>query len=338
MTEGVLLSYLSGRFSGLPYHLTIVPTAVIGGYGNPRSCKTILSIDHDLSTALLTITVSGTELVKRRTPWRVVLGSVTLTREFRPQVIADLGSRRYASVVFDVSQIIRGKGKYEIKISSESSQSITVEAVSVTGIVPLEGAEVSMGYWAGVTGIKQDEYVELRKDFLGSGGEGSLTLVASSLSRSATVEIMAGSRPLKVLENVFGTDEYVIRGDLGGPTDPIILRHSGASSEFLPKWVTIYEALMYRPLKKGPEVDIEAVIEGDRVKAKVTNVGTSPVKDLLVVGISSGFLLFREVIPELPPGATREIVKEVSKKDPPLIVRGIYYGVWGQTMKTVRII
>lgn len=337
MTVGQLIQYLSGKYSGLPYHLTVVPAATIGGYGNPKSLTTLLSVEHDLQDALLTLTVSGNELKSRKLVWKVSLGRVTLTREFRPQVITYVGSTSYASVVFDVSQILTKKGKYELKISCESAETINVDAISVTGFVPIDGSRVELRYLAGVAAIAPQETIQINIDNE-EAGEAGIIMVLSAPSRTAVLEVSASGKKLGEFRGVFGTDEIIFKGKLPEPKSSLIIKHLKESAVHYPKWALIHEVLVYRPITPGPVIDVKAELkEENKVIIELINFGSSPVKDLLVVGISAGMMAFREVIDELKSGENVTIVKEVEKIAQPFIVRAIYYGMWGQTVKSVKL-
>ncbi len=337
MTVGQLIQYLSGKYSGLPYHLTVVPSTTIGGYGNPKSLTTLLSIDHDLQDTLLTLTISGRELKSRKLMWKVSLGRVTLTREFRPQVITRVGSTSYASVVFDVSQILTKKGKYELKISCESAETINVDAVSITGFVPVDGSRIELRYMAGVAAIAPQETIHINVDNE-EPGEAGIIMVLSVPSRTAVLEVSTSGKKLGEFKGVFGTDEIIIKGNLPEPKSSLLIKHLKGGAVHYPKWALVHEVLVYRPITPGPVIDVNAELkDNNKIVIELINSGSSPVRDLLVVGISAGMMAFREVIDELKSGENITLVKEVEKISQPFIIRAIYYGMWGQTVKSVRL-
>ncbi len=335
MPTGDMIRYMRGRYGGVPYHTALFPSAIIGGYGNPNSTSQMMSVDFDLSNALLTVTISGRRLRWRGLSWKVSFGKVTITREFRPQVIAGSGLGAQASVVFDVSKILRGKGTYQVKISCESAEPVKVESISLLGIMPLEGVQAEIGYWAGPLGLERgEEYVIDVGDV--DEGEAQVALLATTPSRSTAIEVASGSGSVK-LTGFIGTDVRHFRTVLGSPR--IRIRYVGDESGYAPKMIYVNELVVYRPLSPGPVLKIrEAAREDSGIRLKVVNEGSSPARNALLVGIAAGLPFYREVIPAIRPGEEIDFslkLKEELQK--PVIIRLVYYGVWGQSIETLRV-
>jgi hypothetical protein len=337
LPTGDMIRYMRGRYGGVLYHTALFPSAVIGGYGNPNSISQMISVDFELSNALLTVTLSGRRLRWRGLSWKVSFGTVTITREFRPQVIAGSESGAQASVVFDVSKILRGRGAYQFKISCESAEPVKVESVSLLGITPLEGVEAEVGYWAGPLGLERGEEYVIDVGDAGEG-EAQVILLATTPSRSTAIEVGTGSRVVR-LTGFIGTDVRHFRTVLDASSTRLRVRYAGDESGYAPKMIYVNELIVYRPLNPGPVLKIRDVTrEGSRVKFKVVNEGSSAARNALIVGIAAGLPFYREVIPVLRPGEEMGLSLELNEGlQKPVIIRLVYYSVWGQSMETLRV-
>ncbi len=337
MSTGGLVRYVSSVVEGLPYRLNVFPSALIGGYGNPKSAIVGFRVEYPVSNVLLNVSVSGKGLGRGRVVWKVVLGSVTLTREFKPQVLASVDDRAYASIVFDVSQIVRGPGRYELTISCESSESIRVDEVGLVGFIPMEGSLVRINYWAGVIALQPGDEYSINLDDV--EGVGRVLMVVTTPSRVAPISVKAPGRSVKVA-GIIGTDEISVDGVVfGGSNNVLVVKHERSARKYFPKNVILHEILSYVPLKTGPKLRVDAREAGDGVvEVIVENTGTSVVRDAVVVGLSAGFAVFREVIRSIAPGEKAVLRFNVPKsRVKSLIVRAIYYSVWGQTVITRRL-
>ena len=335
MPTGELAPYLSRRFGGVLHHTFLIPSAIVGGYGNPSAVSEEVSVDTVLQHALLTLVLSGSELRYRGFMWKVGFGRVTLTREFKPQSIVNAGSTSQAIMVFDVSALTRSPGKYEVKVSCESATPVRVESISITGLSPLEGSEAEVAYWGGPVALQADEEVVLELPNDGPG-EAELIISATMPSRNSKLLVRVGNEFSRVLEGFVATDFRAFRIILRKGLEDIILKLT--DDEGLRRKAFINEVIFYRPIRPGPLLRLEAVKEGEAIKLTVKNVGTSPVRNALLVGISTGQLVFRESINELRPGELRvfKVLPEANSGNP-VIYRLIYNGVWGQAIEAVQV-
>ncbi len=337
MSIGELIHYVSEVREGLPYRLNVFPSARIGGYGNPKSLSLRLSIEYPLKNALLNISLSGRNL-SRRLIWKVMLGTVTLTREFKPQVMARVPEGvTHASIVFDVTQILNKPGKYDLIISNESSESIEISEVGLIGVIPTKGATIKLDYWAGVVAVPpKDEYlIPLRNSREGRGG---ISIIVTAPSRNAPLSIYVSKRRVAKINGIVGTDEVVLRDVSVSKNADIVIRHEPCNMRYYPRNLLIHEVLSYIPLSAGPKVELNVKPIDEYVLINVENTGSSEVKDLVLVGISAGFMVFRKVVNSLKPGEKRELrIKVPPDKRSALIVRAIYYGVWGQTIVSRKV-
>ncbi|MCD6324092.1 MAG: hypothetical protein J7L55_03180 [Desulfurococcales archaeon] len=328
MVTGDLHRYVSGIHDGIPHYSAVMPSTYIGGYGNPNTLTQTLTLDFSVRDALLTILLSGRDLRWRGFMWRVSLGRVTLTREFKPQVIARSNTSSRAAIVFDVSKIVGEAGKYEVKVMCESAEPVRVDSISILGIHPLEGVSSEVGYWVGPLGVEggEDYSLDLGNEFV---GESQLQLTITARSRSSRTEVAVGDFKGDI-SNILGTDSATLKLQLKSKHSTLKLRHDG------PSHIYIDEVIYYKPLSEGPVLELSDItLQGGKVSMTLRNKGSSPAPKALIVGISAGIPVFRGTVGKIEAGASKELVfKASSEVKRPLIIRLIYHGVWGQEVKT----
>jgi len=337
LSTGELIHYASGVMEGLPYKLSVFPAAVIGGYGNPKSTTVRLSVEYPLKNTLLNISVSGKNLAVKKLLWKVSLGTVTLVREFKPQVLIKSNDISYASIVFDVAQILKEPGKYELSVSCESSESVRIDEVGLIGIIPLKGASVYLNYWAGEATIAPGESYEIELSNENEGKAG-LVMVFTTPSRSASMATYVNKDKMAVISGIVGTDEVSLK-EVQIPKKALIsVKHLKTSISYYPKNIVLHEIVSYIPLSPGPRIELDVRPSGEDVEVYLKNAGSSIAYNVVVVGISGGFMVFRKVVESIMPGEEKSLLFRVAKKIlSPFIVRAVYYGVWGQTIVSKRL-
>jgi len=337
LSTGELIRYISGVMEGLPYKLSVFPAAVIGGYGNPKSTTVKLSVEYPLKNTLLNISVSGKNLAVRKLLWKVSLGTVTLVREFKPQVLIKSNDKSYASIVFDVAQILKEPGKYELSVSCESSESVKIDEIGLIGIIPLKGASVYLNYWAGEATIAPGESYEIELNNVNEG-EAGLVMVFTMPSRNASMAIYVNGNKMTNISGIVGSDEVSLK-EIQVPKEALIsVKHLKTGTSYYPKNMMLHEIVSYMPLSPGPRIELDVRHSGEDIEVYLKNTGSSVAYNVVVVGISGGFMVFREVVESIAPGEEKNLFFRVAKKImSPFIVRAVYYGVWGQTIVSKRL-
>ncbi len=332
MVIGDMLNYLSGIHSGIPHHVSVMPSLYVGGYGNPNTVTQQLTLDFDVTNTLLSIVITGKDLRWRGFMWKVSLGRVTLTREFKPQVIARGRGFSRAAMVFDVSKIVSSPGKYDVKVMCESAEPVRIDSITLLGIHSIKGMSSEIGYWVGPLGLDgRDEYrLPLRNKFKGPA---QVQFIITSQTRTSGMEVILGGLK-KALNHVLGTDLVSLKLDVKEENSMLKFRHEGMSHVF------VDEILYYKPLTKGPILELKDVaLRGDVLEMSLVNRGSLPAFKVLVVGISAGIPVFRKLLERVDPGPSPPLsVKVEPDLKKPLIIRLIYYGVWGQEVKSYPIL
>lgn len=339
MPEGELVEYLRFEDEGSPYKLTMTNNPIIGGRGHPRMMKQVFSLDTPINKTHLVISVSSNE-IPRNVLWKVTLNEVTLTREFKPQTYVTLKEGVLATQVFDVSHIVKGPGKYELTITCESSEAITVEAIDVVGMVPMKGVRSETIYKAGCVAINPSETHEEILKF-GGEGRGNLILVLTTPSRNASVDIELNNIKLMNIVGQVGTDEVTMHDISLEHENLLKIMHNPPNIQYFPKIVKLHSLLVYRSIGHGPKIVIEEaeLREDNKLYVKLANTGDAIAERVILVVISTGNILVRDIINEVKPLDVVEKEYSISPKklSQVAIVRGIYRGVSGQKMAEAKV-
>ncbi len=337
MPRGSLVEYLNDEVQGLIQYTTISNPLTLGGYGNPRSGYTVFSVDHGLSKSFLVLSISCRSAPKNIL-WKVMLNGVTLVREFKPQLLEEWEEGVYAVQVFDVSQLMSEAGRYTLSIKCESSEAVTVEAVTLFGIAPLENAKTEVVFKAGQIGLKPSEKIDIEAPMGDRDGVGKALITLSMPSRKAVVDVMINGKQVGTVDGIIGVEEVSIKNLHLRSKNTVTLLHRDTSLTYYPRDVRIHNLLMYKVLVRGPKIDVvEASLNNDKVSMRLRNIGDVVARNIVIACLTAGEILFRDVIDVLRPN--EEIIKEysVAARHKPIIVRVIYTGLLDQEVVTVKL-
>jgi len=334
LPKGGIVEYLRDlSIKGCMYYHTIPSTTVLGGHGNPRSDSYGFYIDNALNPSLLALVVSSRGFSGNMT-WKVALNEVTLTREFKPQTIVEIDDRVYAVQVFDISNITRSSGMYNLRIVCEAAEPISINSVFILGALKSGNVSATLSVGVGVLAVKPGETTSLK---LGQKKSirNSLLLIYDSPSRRAKIKLSVGGKELSISGKV-GTYELLLE-DVDA--DEIRVVHEQSQLPYYPKYFKIYGLLTYSTSIKGPDVKVKdiTISEDGKLHVTLTNTGDVSAINVLLVGMHMGEVVFRDMIKEIKPQTVIERTYRVKPRYDNTLVRLIYQGLNGQVVKTFRV-
>ena len=334
MPKGEIVEYLRDiGIKGYMYYHTIPSTTVLGGHGNPRSDSYGFYVDNALNPSLLALVVSSRGFSGNMT-WKVALNEVTLTREFKPQTIVEIDDRVYAVQVFDISNITRTSGMYNLRIVCEAAEPISINSVFILGALKSGNISATLSVGVGVLAVRPGEAISLK---LGQKKSirNSLLLIYDSPSRRAKIKLGVGGKELSISGKV-GTYELLLE-DVDA--DEIKVMHKQSQLPYYPKYFKIYGLLTYSTSIKGPDVGVKdiTISEDGKLHVTLTNTGDVSAINVLLVGTHMGEVVFRDIIKEIKPQTVIERTYRVKPKYDNTLVRLIYQGLNGQVVKTFRV-
>jgi len=334
LPKGEIVEYLRDLgIKGCMYYHTIPSTTVLGGHGNPRSDSYGFYVDNALNPSLLALVVSSRGFSGNMT-WKVALNEVTLTREFKPQTIVEIDDRVYAVQVFDISNITRSSGMYNLRIMCEAAEPVSINSVFILGALKSGNISATLSVGVGVLAVKPGETVSLKLRQKKSI-RNSLLLIYDSPSRRAKIKLGVGGKELSISGKV-GTYELLLE-DV--ETDEIRVMHEQSQLPYYPKYFKIYGLLTYSTSIKGPDVEVKdiTISEDGKMHVTLTNTGDVSAINVLLVGTHMGEVVFRDMIKEIKPQTVIERTYRVKPKYDNTLVRLIYQGLNGQVVKTFRV-
>jgi len=334
LPKGEIVEYLRDLgIKGCMYYHTIPSTTVLGGHGNPRSDSYGFYVDNALNPSLLALVVSSRGFSGNMT-WKVALNEVTLTREFKPQTIVEIDDRVYAVQVFDISNITRSSGMYNLRIVCEAAEPISINSVFILGALKSGNISATLSVGVGVLAVKPGETVSLKLRQKKSI-RNSLLLIYDLPSRRAKIKLGVGGKELSISGKV-GTYELLLE-DVDA--DEIRVMHEQSQLPYYPKYFKIYGLLTYSTSIKGPDVEVKdiTISEDGKMHVTLTNTGDVSAINVLLVGTHMGEVVFRDIIKEIKPQTVIERTYRVKPKYDNTLVRLIYQGLNGQVVKTFRV-
>jgi len=334
LPKGEIVEYLRDiGIKGYMYYHTIPSTTVLGGHGNPRSDSYGFYVDNALNPSLLALVVSSRGFSGNMT-WKVALNEVTLTREFKPQTIVEIDDRVYAVQVFDISNITRTSGMYNLRIVCEAAEPISINSVFILGALKSGNISATLSVGVGVLAVRPGEAISLK---LGQKKSirNSLLLIYDSPSRRAKIKLGVGGKELSISGKV-GTYELLLE-DVDA--DEIKVMHKQSQLPYYPKYFKIYGLLTYSTSIKGPDVGVKdiTISEDGKLHVTLTNTGDVSAINVLLIGMHMGEVVFRDMIKEIKPQTVIERTYRVKPKYDNTLVRLIYQGLNGQVVKTFRV-
>ncbi|PUA33447.1 MAG: hypothetical protein B7O98_03235 [Zestosphaera tikiterensis] len=314
----------------------------LGGPNNPKHLTSTIYVENVLSKAVLTLLVRGRDLKPRITPWKISLNDVTLSREFKPQTLLEFSDSTYALLAYEVTPIATNPGKYLLKISSETSETLEVLQASLTGVSESMNVLTAVSHYSGIVGLAPGESTAFELPDKGFS-LGAYLSVKTPSKNSALVIEHGGikSRYANLLE----VDEVVIKDMTTAVDDKTlkikheVLNNNNVGSLSV-KTLLLSDVLIYKPLSRGPQLNLDLIKASDgRIEVLVSNEGDVNAEKPQLVLLANGRLINKYVIDKLIPGEIKNLELKLSDNVnvSGLILRLIYNSVWGQTYKSVRL-
>jgi len=302
----------STTINGIPIIARVVNVARLGGIGNPNTAKALLEytppIDGNLKKAILSIFVTGKDLsIGFR--WKVKYCGVTLSREFRPQIITSANDISHAVLVFDITPVVLANLKtHEVLVSYDGIHPIILDGITMLTLYEHKDSISILNYSIGVSIIKPNSSetfnigIRPLKD-----SNTSLTLSYYTPSRYSAIEIAINDRTMGTYYGSVGVDELEIPIRDFDIINDITLRHIASTEYSSP--IRVLETALVSVRLREPKFDIELmdVKPNDYVRLRVTNVGETKPDHMLLVAISRGLPLYKCKLNNLDPNQSVEV-------------------------------
>ncbi len=342
MSKGDLLGLIKNEVNGRIYHTSISSQLRLGGRSYPRAGEYLLEVDeYPLDEVYLIIITAANEGLGK-VSWRVGIEELSITREFKPQVVVECGGYLYAVHLFDLSKVVKGGKTYTLTISCDSPHPITIDGVELVGVKRDSGLITEVDYRGGCILINQTENYAVQYSSK-YDGRVSTSILLNMPSKNAKVDIVLNERVVKTLNNYIGLINTVINSfeSLGNSTLSIYHRDSGA--KYHPPFIPIYSILRYKMNKEGPKISIvvsDVRRKGNNISITATlrNEGDLVCDTLTLIALSGGNLFIRDVIRSLKPGEelSKSYDVDAKKANKLMVLRAIYKGLHGQEVSEVK--
>ncbi len=341
MVSGELLQFMSRSISGDMIYTSATPNTQLGGFHPSR--ETIpLSLVHpknaELEYALLEI---GVIVPRPDVHWRVKVNGISVTKEFKPHVIAELKTGLFAKLVYDITSILKTpeglrRRRVNVTFKQDGGEHITIDHLGVLALYKSDEAYTDLLYLSGALGLEPgEEYVSELK-YPGSSGIFRSTIFLPSKYAKGTVII--NDKVSIPVEGFQGYDEIV--SELKELPDKSTIRiiHEETQTQYFPKEMRVSNILIYNTRYKLTKIDVIDVSYEKKGEeeidfiVKLANSGETKPDMNMVVIMYLGNVAARKIFHPIEPGQERElkISTKLPKGEYDVVVRTI----WRKLSKT----
>lgn len=337
MVSGDLKQYVFERFDGEAIYKSILPSIRLGGLEASKAfipIDLVLPSEIEISKALLELAIRSQ---REKFTWRLKVNGVPVTREFKPNSIAEIKNYLFSKIVYDVTPIMKAKKKRRnrcnIVVKYEGSDHLIIEHIGLLLYISSEDAKSHISLLSGALALEPGEtYRSLLKHPVGLNTIGTLRITLFLPSTQAETNIRFNGRFKTTISSIVGGEEAVLEISDVNEVNTVEIEHVETDATYYPKELLISSLYLQQSIYREPKLAIKEIIlpenlsSDNKIKMVISNEGEAiPDKSILTI-IHFGTTIYREELPNLEPG--EETVVETPIKLPkgrhPLIIRLIW--------------
>ncbi len=341
MVSGELLQFMSRSISGDMIYTSATPNIQLGGFHPSR--ETIpLSLVHpknaELDCALLEI---GVIVPRPHVHWRVKVNGISVTKEFKPHVTAQLKTGLFAKLVYDITSILKTpeglrRRRVNVTFKQDGGEHIVIDHIGILALYKSDEAYTDILYLSGALSIEPGEEYSSELRYPRSTGVFSSTVFLPS--KYARGSIVIDDRLSIPLEGFQGYDEVVSQLDGISPGVYIKIIHEEPLTQYFPKEMRVSNILVYNTRYKTTKLELVDVAydkkgaEDVDFIIKLANTGETRPDMNMVVIMYLGNVVARKIFQPIEPGQERRlrVSTKLPKGEYDIVVRTI----WRKLSKT----
>ncbi len=337
MVSGDLKQYVFERFDGEVIYKSILPGVRLGGLEVSKAfipIDLVLPGEIEVSKALLELAIKSQ---RERFTWRLKVNGVPVTREFKPNSVAETRDYIFSKLVYDITPIMQARRgrrhRCNIVVKYEGSEHLIVEHVGLLVYIPSEDARSHVSLLSGALALDPGEKYRLTlRHPPGLDAYGRLHVTLFSPSTQAEIGIRFNGVFETTLSSIVGGEEAVLEISGVGGENTVEIDHVDTGSAYYPKELLVSSLYLQQSLYREPRLSIKDLAvpdkleSGGRIRITVVNEGDSvPDKALLTI-IHLGTIIYREELPKLKPGEETivEPTIKLPKGEHPVVLRLIW--------------
>ncbi|AAY80877.1 hypothetical protein [Sulfolobus acidocaldarius] len=156
MPIGSIVPFDKGVFEGTIDYDFLVSPVKLGS--SDKEVTYSFSVDYKPQKVYLVINIERNKEVNPR--WRVWLNDFSLTKEFKPNIDVEDSNKRFSTVIFDVSPLVR-QGKNDVSVVYKELQQISLVNIGHIVFYPAQDFKTYYELMAGTMLIKPQEVLNL---------------------------------------------------------------------------------------------------------------------------------------------------------------------------------
>ncbi len=316
MQVNSMLPVYSDDIRGVVYYNNVFPNVNLGQASGTRFSTTFgVENPSRVHRAFLELGLVVSDM--SRLGFIVLFNKVTVTREFKPAACASLGDdRKFCKVVYDATPIIASKPSNSCRVEVEyrGMREVTLAHLGFLVLQEHPDATTRLAYLSGALSLEPSASTSVA---LPGPIDSPEVRVASFIPHSsAALRLTAGGSSATLRGH--GFNEHTVR--MSGSVDAISIEHVG-DGRYYPREVLLSSILVHATNAPQPVLEASAtIIAQGRVRVDITNKGSAPARNVIVVVLHKGMVLARRIIEsieekgqatlELPvePGSTVRVI------------------------------
>ncbi len=281
----------------------------------------------------------GVRSLREKFLWRLKLGGVSISREFKPNSSINIKGMYYSRAVYDVTPILRrcrSADSIGIMIKYIDSDHIYLEHLGLLLFISSQDVSSYVSFLSGTIGFEPYSEYEVSLNYPGNSAR-ELHLVTYMPNPHSRLHVTLNDEDVGVISGYSGTEEHVLKVSKVRRENRLKLAYASASTAASINDAVLFTVLMKNTLCREPRLVLMEVIEpqaiGERkMRLVIANEGFSKPDAALLTLIYLGTPIYRAEVPELKPGeeALLEVPLNLNKGAHQLVVRLV----WRKATKT----
>ena len=311
-----MLPVYSDEIQGVVYYSNVFPNVSLGQASGTRFSTTFgIENPPQVRRAFLELGLVVSDV--SRLGFIVLFNKVTVTREFKPAACANLGDdHKFCKVVYDATPIIASKSlnNCHVEVEYRGMKEVTLTHLGLLVLQEHPDATTRLAYLSGALSLEPNTSTNVALPSLIDFPE--IRVSGFIPHSSAALRLTAGGSSATLKGH--GFNEYTVK--ISGSVGAINIEHVG-NGRYYPREALLSSILVHATNAPQPILDASATVMAQgRVRVDITNRGSAPARNVIVVVLHKGMVLARRIVEsieekgratlELPaePGSTVRVI------------------------------
>jgi len=275
MPIGNMVTFDKGSFDGtIDYDFFTTPTKLNTAL---KEFTYVINIDSKPEKVYILLNIERDKNVEPK--WRLWLNDFSLTKEFRPNIEVENGSRKISSIIYDISPLVK-PGRNEFLITYKGIHEISLDSIGHVVLYRAEKFETKYDLMAGILVLKPGEEMKFNCD-------GECHLIAKNVGKNARLFV----------DSYLITSENEVEEIIMRKQGDIYVRYMSESNSRSLAYIYNFYSINYKIPRIVLEVDSK--VDKDSLNVIITNLSEieldKVIVNVLFNGLSISYKMFNDV-------------------------------------------